>query len=266
MTELTAVTSNIYRLVIPFLDIYTTVFIVTTDSGAVLIDTATYPEDIDNYVVPALKKLNISAEKLLYTVITHNHRDHAGGLERFVQLFPNAFVAAGSTGCQARIPGRTVQVLEDGQSLLGPLKAVALPGHTADFIGILDTRTNTLISGDGLQLYGIYGSGKWGANISLIPEHLALGRRLKQIDIETILASHNYHPCDWRADGKEAVCRYIDECADALFALKEYADRYPEPDAQALADQYNAQSGLPTVGAHVFKALRAAVENGSITG
>ena len=257
MTELTAVTPNIYRLVIPFLDIYTTVFVVTTDSGSVLIDTATYPEDIENYVVPALQELNIPAEKLLYTVITHNHRDHAGGLERFAQLFPNTVVAAGSTGCEARIPGHSVQVLEDGQTLLGPLKAVSLPGHTADFIGILDTRTNTLISGDGLQMYGIYGSGNWGANISLIPEHLALGKRLKQMDIDTILASHNYHPCDWRADGKEAVHRYIDECANALYDIKAYADRYPELDDQALAEQYNAQSGLPTVGAHVFKALRA---------
>jgi len=257
MTELTAVTPNIHRLVIPFLDIYTTVFIVTTDKGAVLIDTATYPEDIDSYIIPALQELNIPADKLLYAVITHNHRDHAGGLERFAQLFPNTVIAAGSIGCGERVPGRTVEVLTDGQTLLGPLQAVALPGHTFDFIGILDTRTKTLISGDGLQQYGIYGSGNWGANISLIPEHLALGKRLKQMEIETILASHNYHPGDWRADGKEAVHHYIDECANALFALKEYTVRYPELDDNALAAQYNAQSGLPTVGAHVFKALRA---------
>ena len=129
MTELTAATPHIHRLVIPFLDIFTTCFIVNTEEGIVLIDTATYPTDVDDYIVPALQELGVQPEQLKYAVITHNHRDHAGGLERFAQLFPQTVIVAGSNGCETRIPGKTVQVMEDGQTLLGPLKKINVPVH-----------------------------------------------------------------------------------------------------------------------------------------
>jgi len=254
MKELALAAPHIHRLVVPFLDIYTTIFLVETEEGTVVYDTATYPEDMDNWLVPALRELGV--EKPVWVVISHNHRDHAGGLARFAQLYPNTPIAAGSEACGERVPGRTVRVLSDGETLVGPLKAVTVPGHTADCVGILDTRTGTLLSGDGLQLYGIYGSGAWGANISLIPEHIAAGEKLKTLDIQTVLASHNYHPRDWRADGKEAVADYIDQCAKALKDIRRYAMQYPELDEQEVAERYNAQSGLPTVSPRIFKAAR----------
>ncbi len=256
MKELTLAAPHIHRLEVPFLDIYTTVFLVETEEGIVVFDTATYPEDMDTYLVPALRELG--AERPLWVVISHNHRDHAGGLTRFAELFPETPVAAGSEACSERIPGRTVRVLSDGETLVGPLKAVTIPGHTADAIGILDTRTGTLMSGDCLQMYGIYGSGAWGANISLIPEHIAAGEKLLTMDIQTILASHNYHPHDWRADGKEAVADYIAQCAKALRDIRAYGLAHSEQDVVAIAEAYNASSGLPRVASRIFK---AAMEN-----
>jgi glyoxylase-like metal-dependent hydrolase (beta-lactamase superfamily II) len=252
MKELTLAAPHIHRLEVPFLDIYTTVFLVETEAGVVVFDTATYPEDMDSYLVPALRELGV--EKPLWVVISHNHRDHAGGLERFVQLFPETGIAAGSEACAERAPGKTVRVLADGETLVGPLKAVTIPGHTADAIGILDTRTGTLLSGDCLQMYGIYGSGAWGANISLIPEHLAAGEKLLQMDIQTILASHNYHPYDWRADGKEAVAAYIAQCANALRDIRAYGLAHKEQDVVEIAEAYNASSNLPRVASRIFKA------------
>lgn len=256
MKELTLAAPHIHRLEVPFLDIYTTVFLVETEEGIVVFDTATYPEDMDTYLVPALRELG--AERPLWVVISHNHRDHAGGLARFAELFPETPIAAGSEACSERIPGRTVRALSDGETLVGPLKAVTIPGHTADAIGILDTRTGTLMSGDCLQMYGIYGSGAWGANISLIPEHIAAGEKLLTMDIQTILASHNYHPYDWRADGKEAVAAYISQCANALRDIRAYGLAHKEQDVVAIAEAYNASSGLPRVASRIFK---AAMEN-----
>ena len=89
MTEYTAITPHIHRLVIPFLDIYTTVFVIKTPDGALLFDTATYPEDADNYILPALRDLGISQDALYGVVISHNHRDHAGSLSRIRQEFPD---------------------------------------------------------------------------------------------------------------------------------------------------------------------------------
>lgn len=255
MKELTLAAPYIHRLVVPFLDIYTTIFLVETEAGTVVFDTATYPEDMDNWLLPALRELGV--EQPAWVVVSHNHRDHGGGLERFAQLFPETPIAAGSEACGQRVPGREIRVLGDGETLVGPLKAVTIPGHTDDCVGILDTRTGTLLSGDGLQLYGIYGSGAWGANISLIPEHIAAGRKLLTLDIQTVLASHNYHPRDWRADGKEAVADYIGQCAKALEDIRDYAAKYPELDETKVAGQYNAASGLPRVSPRIFQAARA---------
>ncbi|MBR4888035.1 MAG: MBL fold metallo-hydrolase [Clostridia bacterium] len=263
MHTLSALTPYITRLTVPFLDIYTTIFVVKTEQGAVVFDTATYPEDMDTYLVPALEKLGIGAEDLKYVVLSHNHRDHAGGLARFAELFPGAAVAAGSRACEERIPDRNVTVLKEGDTLLDVLQVVALPGHTADCIGLLDTRTGTLLSGDGLQLFGIYGSGAWGANISYIKEHLALGKTLGEKKISVIAASHDYHPCGWKAEG-EAVGPYIAECAAALRAVADFARANPDDSNEELAARYNASSGLPTVGAHVFAAVRNAMAAGEM--
>lgn len=262
MKELTQMNPDLHRLEIPFLDIYTTVYILRTPEGAVLVDTGTYPEDVDNYIVPALAELGICAECLKYVVISHNHRDHAGGLTRFAQLYPNTEIVAGSEACAERVPEKTVQVMQEGDLLCGVLKILHLPGHTGDCLGVLDLRTDTLLSGDGLQLFGIYGSGNWGANISHIAEHLALCERLKKEKIQRILSCHNYHPCDWRAEGKEQVDRYLDACVDALCAVRDFVKQHPQWDGAALSEAYNASSGLPKVGPHVMNAVRKAMENG----
>lgn len=259
MTGLTKLTPDIYRLVVPFLDIYTTVFIVKTPDGYMLFDTATYPEDIDNYIVPALTEIGVSADELKYVHISHNHRDHAGGLERFAELFPNTAICAGSDSCGERVPGREITVLNEGDTVLGVLRAVRIPGHTPDSTGILDTRTKTLLSGDSLQLYGIFGSGAWGSNISLIPEHIEACKRLHSLDITTIVAAHDYHPCGWRADGKAEVDRYIDECPKALYDIRDFMSAYLQLDDEALAEMYNSEK-LPRVGKHIFKAMRASME------
>ena len=39
-------------------------------------------------------------------------------------------------------------------------------GHASDCAALYDRKTKTLISGDCLQLFGVFGSGAWGANIS----------------------------------------------------------------------------------------------------
>ncbi len=264
MNGLTKINPDIHRLVVPFLDIYTTVFFINTPEGVVLYDTATYPEDIDNYIVPAMAELGISADDLKYVVVSHDHRDHAGGLARFAELYPNTVICAGSTSCGERVPGREIKVLGEGDTLLDVITVFSMPGHTPDCLGVFDTRTKTLISGDALQLYGIYGSGAWGANIGFIEEHIKLGGQLRERDIASIIASHDYHPCGWRADGKAEIDRYIDECANALYAVRDFMAANMQLDDEAMTEKYNSQSNLPTVSRRVIKSLRALMEANKI--
>ena len=55
--------NGLYRLLIPFDNLTTTVYIAVFDTGAAIIDAATYPEDVDNYIIPALAELGIDTTR-----------------------------------------------------------------------------------------------------------------------------------------------------------------------------------------------------------
>ena len=259
MDSLTQITPDIHRLVIPFLDIYTTVFFLRTPGGWILMDTATYPTDMDEYIFPAMDELGITADTLTHAVITHAHRDHAGGLGRLLEVYPSITVLSRSEALREKHAQAFFLSPTDGEPLTEVLRIVTIPGHAPDALGIYDTRTNTLLSGDGLQAYGIYGSGKWGANISRPADHMAALDKLRRMQIDTLIAAHDYHPVGHEAHGTEAVARYIDACGEALAFIRRFILDHPDMDDEALADLYNAETKLPTLGAHVIGAVRAAL-------
>ena len=65
--EYTKINEHIYRAVIPYKDIFTTVYTVQYDGGAVLFDTATYESDVTDYIVPMLESLGIDENTLKCT-------------------------------------------------------------------------------------------------------------------------------------------------------------------------------------------------------
>ena len=147
---------------------------------------------------------------------------------------------------------------------MGTLQIIAVPGHSADSLCLLDTETGTLISGDSLQLYGIYGSGTWGASVGMPVEHLEAIDKLRRLDIRRIVASHDYHPFGYLAEGRNAVRKYLDACPEALYRILDAIRSHPDMDSESLAVIYNEQSRLPTVSNRVFAAIRAAAESGKM--
>lgn len=258
MQKLTLLTENIYRLTIPFEDVYTTVFIILTPDGAVLYDTATYPKDAEQYIVPALKELDISVSSLKYIVISHDHGDHSGGLERMLHFFPDTVVISRSAALQKRFDGYKVLSPSDSDSVLNVLQIITIPGHSADCIALLDKRTRTLITGDCLQMYGLYGSGLWGSNITLPAEHLAALVKLESLEIAMLAAAHDYHPFGYLASGPEEISRCLDTCKAAIHEIRDFLNMHPDLTAEKASVLYHQSTGLPSVGAPVFEAIRTA--------
>ena len=262
--DISVITPDINRVQIPFEDIFTTVYTITTPSGPLLFDTATYPDDADKYIIPAIDSLGITPSQPKYIFISHEHRDHAGSLERLMQVYPDAVIVSRSAKLREKFAAYKTLAPEDGDTLLDVLKVVTIPGHSADSMGIIDTRTKTMLTGDCLQIYGIYGSGAWGSNIRMPIEHLAAVEKLRTLDADRIEMSHDYHPCGHSAVGKDEINHCLDKCVESLYTIKSVIENSDETDDEVLAKDYNSSSQLPRVGAGVFKAIRKAASEGKM--
>jgi glyoxylase-like metal-dependent hydrolase (beta-lactamase superfamily II) len=249
------INENVYFVRIPYKDIFTTVYFIRTEVGVLLFDAASFDSDVDDYILPAIDELGIAADELKYVFISHPHIDHAGGLKRLLYYLPTITVVSAAQKHLEEYSDYNVISPGDGDLLLDVLKVVEIPGHTIRAGGILDTRDRTLISGDSLQLYGIFGSGRWGANIRFPAEHFSAIEKLKGMEIDNICAAHDYHPLGQFCVGRDKVRAALDACIEPLIRVRGLIEANPDKDDELIAAVYN-DGTVPTLGAHVVTAVR----------
>lgn len=202
--DIDRIDKGIFRLRVPFETLTTSVYFYVCEQGTAIIDSATYPSDVDDYIVPALKECSIQGTDVKFLLLTHDHCDHNGGTQRLSEIFADARI-----GTSFAIDSPDRMELVDGETILGGLKAVFLPGHTSNSFGFYDAATKTLLSGDCLQLDGIgkYRDGIWNAAV-----YIDSINKLKHMDIRRIVAAHEYDPLGSVAEGQTAVENYLDAC------------------------------------------------------
>lgn len=248
MVSVERITAHISCFCVPYKDIFVGIYVVQTEQGTLLFDTAATDWDVDNYIQPALEQLGVWPTHIF---VSHNHKDHGGGLAYVRQLHPDAAVIARSGQIEnAHCP-------EDGELLLGVLQVVTIPGHTADSAALLDTRTGTLICGDCLQSYGIFGSGFWYGAIALPEAHLAAIEKVRRLPLQMIATAHDYYPCGMFSRGEAAISQRLDHCVGALKRIADIAKENPELDDEQLAQLCN-DGTLPKVSARIAGILRKA--------
>lgn len=190
---------QIYRLKVPFMSVYTSVFLIMQNNGNILVDCATYDSDVDNYIIPALRKIGLNLDDITYLVLTHNHEDHVGGKNRILKLAQNIKII------------QSPQKFMDDKIIIYPLK-----GHTLDCIGVFDTQSKTLISSDGLQGAGI---GKFRCSLQSKEEYLkTIDTINNDSQIQNILFSHAYEP--WyknSAFGRDEIKICLQDCKKFIY-------------------------------------------------
>lgn len=109
--------------------------------------------------------------------ITHDHGDHTAGVAGLLERIGPAPVAAVAfDGCDV--------VLADGD-VIGPLRAIATPGHASDHVAFLAGRV--LFSGDAVLGHGsVYIAPQPGA----LRGYLAALERLMQLELDAICPGH----------------------------------------------------------------------------
>jgi len=262
MDGLTKINDDLWRLEIPYKDIFTTVYVLIGENGTILFDTADAQRDVEEDILPMLETIGVTAEELKFIFISHNHRDHAGGLKWVMERYPNACILSRSAVLREQYADYAFHMPEDGEIIGGQFRVVTIPGHTRDSMALLDTKTNTLVTGDCLQLYGIFGSTDWACAIYVPELHRPAVEKLYRLNVEEILTAHDYHPYSWRYRGREAVKKALDACIEPLDQLKSIMVDNPDMDDEAVRQTYNELDKRPTVNLRVIAAVRSAVNEG----
>lgn len=261
MAQFESVNETIFRIQIPYKDIYTTVLLIKSDRGNILFDAAHKQLDVEDYILPALAQQGV--DSIDYIFISHNHVDHSGGLPWLLARFPGCKVISRSKKLAEKYPETEFVLPEDGDIFWEHFQVITIPGHTVDSAALLDKRTGTLITGDCLQVYGIWGSQPWGAVIRLIQPHLQAIEKLRTMDIQAIAAAHDYHPYGNYAAGKEAVNAYLDGCVDALCRIRDILkDNLDFEDMEVTAMCNDGKQ--PAVPAEIVGCVRKAMEEGQL--
>lgn len=251
------ISENLFYKRIEYKDIYTTVYLIKTEKGCMLFDCASFDYDIDDTVKPFLDTLGVTASDLKYVFISHNHKDHAGGLGRFLQLYPDVTVITRSTELKASFQGYSFIIPTENEVFLDVLKVIFITGHSPCSQAIYDTRDNSMLTGDSLQLYGIFGSGNWACNIKLPAEHFEALKKLEKMDISAIYTAHDYHPLGQFYVGKEMIKEAIDACRAPLYNIMKMMTDNPSLSDEEIMQLYNEGGKLPTAGPAVITGLRA---------
>ncbi|MEO6791953.1 MAG: MBL fold metallo-hydrolase [Ornithinibacter sp.] len=107
-------------------------------SDAVVIDPGPLHE---GHLQAVLDVVRASGARVVETILTHGHHDHAEAAPRFAEL----------TGTRVRAVGRGHDDLSDGDVVTAgglELRVVATPGHTADSISFALAADHALLTGD----------------------------------------------------------------------------------------------------------------------
>lgn len=115
----------------------TNTYLLWGSAGAVVVDPGPYDEP---HLTAVRDRLAGLGQEVVLTLLTHHHDDHAGGVERWVEM----------TGSPVRGAGRGESFGNGEVITVGDLEIVVLltPGHTQDSVSFLVPQQDLLLTGD----------------------------------------------------------------------------------------------------------------------
>lgn len=241
------IVKDVYLLKVPFGDAWTGVTFIN-GKQKVLIDTGSRLDDVNEYIVPALKALGYQLQDIDWLTNTHSHGDHIGGYCRVKELCPKIKVVASETDYknvedpaslaikirtkfpeyspapQSYLKGVKVdRILKDGEHLTDRLVMYQTPGHDLGCVCWYDTETKTIISGDSIQ-----GNGAGTQGIAFYQDLNCYKNSIKgllTLDIENIICGHDYDQIGSVIKGKDNVHRVLSYCLNLIDKYQDYVEK-----------------------------------------
>ena len=237
MVKFEKILPGIYMMKVPFSTIWSGVFLVE-GTEKVLVDSCVSATSVDDYIVPGLKELGLELSDIGWLINTHGHGDHMGGNDRILTSCPSVKLAAYeetavkladplpySIATRAKWPEHSPKppqyipahkadlVLKEGDVLAGRLQIVHTPGHDTECISLLDTQTNSVLTGDSVQAFGMHGVD--GAGLAFykdLPAYRKSMEKLELLKVDNIFFSHDFRPFGYAARGRDEVRTMLKVC------------------------------------------------------
>ena len=261
MVQFKKIWKDIYRLETPVVGVWNGIIFID-GKEKILIDSGLDAQNVDDCLIPALRKLGYEISDVDWLLCTHCHGDHVGGHKRIVELgdvkiavyrksvpklhdpLKYSKLIRATFPEHSPTPPKVLEgvqenhILEDGEVIAGRLKLVATPGHDDDCVCFFDMETNSLITGDSLQGNGTASQGT--ALYMSLPDYKESLAKLKSMDIHNIISGHPYLHSGAQALGKEETRVYLEKCEEIVeiygrFIRERIADG--ETEIAAIAEQ-----------------------------
>ena len=143
VTPATKIFDNLYILGNSNLSI----FALDTRSGIILFDAMDNPQEVDEFILPGLRKVGLDPARLKVLIISHGHGDHSGGAKYLQDKYGLRVYLSGADwdmiekqGKSKNAPPRRDNVVKDGDTItLGDaaIKVFISPGHTPGSLSML---------------------------------------------------------------------------------------------------------------------------------
>ena len=280
-TEFRQVAEDVYYLKIPFGPVFTGVALID-GAEKILVDSGAKDADVDEILVPALRKRGLTPADIDFLTCTHTHGDHSGGFARLEALGVKKIAcftaskpkledpAPYAIRTRTRFPGyspapvctlRPVtvdQVLEDGAMIGGRVRLIHTPGHDDDCVSLFDEKTGTLFTGDSIQ-----GNGTVSQGIGFykdLPDYRRTLEKLMALPVRRILCGHDYDGIGCRIEGEAAVREALEYCAERVRTYGAFVNTHREEAPAVIAEKLIEKEGcgMPE---YLFMALYTVTEH-----
>lgn len=283
--EFEEVLPDTYLLKVPFGPVWTGIILIKGEKNILIDSSHLEPE---NYLIPALEKLDVKLSDIDWLLNTHVHGDHIGGHHSLVTKYGLKTATLNSSVDALRDPVKVAirvrtrfpknspapqsylkgvepdKVLAERELLEGRFYALATPGHDDDCLTWVDTKTGTAFTGDSIQANGTpcQGVGFYRDKNA----YLGSLDKLSEAKFENIVCGHDYDGIGSVIKGADEVSAVLQYCKDrvALYdsKIKEYVSSgmtvEDEPVAMALKLIGEVGCGMPD---QLFLALHTVSEH-----
>ena len=237
------VNDSVYLLRVPHGGTTTAVVLLKGEKNY-LIDASGNAEEVDEFILPALKELSLDFSDIECVVCTHTHADHIGGIPRMRMLGLKTVAAYARSVPKIEDPlkynieirkvfpenspppssglsgDRADVVLNDGDIIDGRVELVATPGHDDDAVCIFDRETKTLVCGDSVQHNGTLVQGC--ALYMYLSDYRNSMKKLLKCSAEYAVLGHPFLPHGDVICGKEAVVNFLDDATRTVDVYGEF--------------------------------------------